>query len=181
MNLSKTLLEFCFAHSVSLVPKHLSRALNVLADQGSRSEPVSTEWSLDAETFAWVASKFGPLQVDLFATRENHQLPLYVSPCPDQDAVETNAFSVPWDRWESIYLFPPVPLLPKVSSLLLQFRGKGVLIAPFYAQSSWLPNLLRRSPNPIPLPSGHSLSQKTSNGRVFHHQPSVYCLYAWRI
>ena len=60
MNLSKTLLEFCFAHSVSLVPKHLSGALNVLAEQGSRS----TEWSLDAETFAWVASNFGPLQVD---------------------------------------------------------------------------------------------------------------------
>ena len=60
MNLSKTLLEFCFAHSVSLVPKHLSGALNVLADQGSRS----TEWSLDVETFAWVASNFGPLQVD---------------------------------------------------------------------------------------------------------------------
>ena len=28
----------------------------------------------------------------------------------------------------------------------------------FYAQSSWLPNLLLRSPSPIPLPSDHSLS-----------------------
>lgn len=181
MDLSTSILEFCFAHSISLVPKHLSGSLNVLADQGSRSAPISTEWSLDADTFRWVVSLSGPLQVDLFATRENHQLPHYVSPCPDQDAVEVNAFSISWDHWESIYLFPPVPLLPKVSSLLLQYRGRGVLIAPFYAQSSWLPNLLLRSPDPLPLPSSHSLSQMTNSGRVFHQNPSVYRLHAWRL
>ena len=181
MDLSVTLLEFCLAHSISLIPKHLCGALNVLADQGSRSEPIATEWSLDSETFAWVASEFGPFQVDLFATRENHQLPDYVSPCPDQGAVESNALSIPWSRWDSIYLFPPVPLLSKVSSLLLQFRGRGALIAPFYAQSSWLPNLLRRSSEHLPLPPGHSLSQRTSKGQVLHPCPSVYSLHAWRL
>ena len=105
----------------------------------------------------------------------------YVSPCPDQGAVESNAFSIPWDRWDSIYLFPPVPLLSKVSSLLLQFQGRGALIAPFYAQSSWLPNLLRRSAEHHPLPPGHSLSQRTNKGRVFHPCPSVYSLHVWRL
>ena len=89
--------------------------------------------------------------------------------------------SLPWNQWASIYLFPPVPLLPKVSSLLLQFQGRGVLVAPFYAQSSWLPNLLLRSPSPIPLPSDHSLSQRTSKGLVFHPDPSAYHLHAWRL
>ena len=119
--------------------------------------------------------------MDFFATRDNHHLPCYVSPNPDPEAMEVNALSLPWNQWASIYLFPPVPLLPKVSSLLLQFQGRGVLVAPFYAQSSWLPNLLLRSPSPIPLPSDHSLSQRTSKGLVFHPDPSAYHLHAWRL
>ena len=181
MDLTVSLLEFCSLHSICLIPKHLSGSLNVLADQGSRTGPISTEWSLDPQTFAWIGSLSGHLQVDLFATRENHLLPLYVSPCPDPGAAEVNAFSLQWNRWKSIYLFPPVQLLHKVASLLLQYRGRGVLIAPFYAQSNWLPNLLHRSPDPIPLPAEHSLSQRTNSGLVFHPNPSVYRLHAWRL
>ena len=181
MLLSTQILEFCRDHSISLIPKHLSGSLNVMADLNSRPNPISTEWTLDRKTFGWVCSLTLPPQVDLFATRDNHLLPCYVSPCPDPEAVEVNAMSIPWNRWASIYLFPPVPLLPKVSSLLLQFKGQGVLVAPFYAQSSWLPNLLLRSPSPIPLPSDHSLSQRTSKGLVFHPDPSVYRLHAWRL
>ena len=179
MDLTVSLLEFCSRHSICLIPKHLSGSLNVLADQGSRPDPISTEWALDPETFSWLCSLNSTPQVDLFATRENHQLPLYVSPCPDPGAAEVNAFSIQWDRWDSIYLFPPVPLLHKVSSLLLQYRGQGVLVAPLYAQSSWLTNLLIRSPDPIPLPADHSLSQKTSKGKVLHPDPSIYRLHAW--
>ncbi|CAL4205625.1 unnamed protein product [Meganyctiphanes norvegica] len=36
-------------------------------------------------------------------------------------------------------------------------QWKGILVAPLYAQSSWFPSLLLRSPNPISLPLGHSL------------------------
>ena len=180
LDLSVEILEFCLLHSIVLVPKHLSGSLNVLADRASRSGPITTEWSLDSETFAWLDSNFGPFQVDLLATRENHQLPSYVSPCPDPEATEVNAFSIPWDRWESVYLFPPVPQLPRVSSLL-GYRGRGVLIAPLYARSGWLPNLLQRSPDPVPLPPGHSLSQWTKTGLTLHKHPSQFHLHAWKL
>ena len=97
MDLSTQILEFCWSHSICLVPKHLSGSLNVLADQSSRLDPVSTEWSLDRDTFKWACSLTSPPQVDLFATRENHLLPRYVSPCPDPAAVEVNALSIQWD------------------------------------------------------------------------------------
>ena len=181
LDLSVEILEFCLLHSVVLVPKHLCGSLNVLADQASREGPVSTEWSLDPKTFAWLVARFGPFQVDLFATRENHQLPSYVSPCPDPEAAEVNAFSVPWDNWDSVYLFPPVAVLHQVSSLLIRFRGRGVLVAPLYARSGWLPNLLQRSPDPVPLPPGHMLSQKTREGLAFHKAPSQFHLHAWRL
>ena len=179
MALTISILEFCQAHSIRLVPKHLSGTLNVLADQASRQGPIATEWSLDETTFQWICSLSSPFQVDLFATRENHRLPWYVSPCPDPGAVEVNALSVPWSLWTSIYLFPPFPLMPQVSSLLLRYQGRGVLVAPYYAQSGYLPNLLLRSPDPVPLPPGHSLSQMTKDGLVFHRDPSVYRLHAW--
>ena len=179
MDLSQSLLEFCLLYNILLIPKHISGILNVLADQGSRQVPISTEWKLDYQTFLWLIELVGLMAVDLFATLENHQIPSYVSPCPDPNAVDINALSLQWNRWNSIYLFPPTALLPKVSSLLLKFQGRGVLVAPFHAQSSWLPNLLRRSPNPIPLREGYSLSQNTTKGTVFHPNPSVFCLHAW--
>ncbi|CAL4240633.1 unnamed protein product, partial [Meganyctiphanes norvegica] len=63
MSLTITILEFCLLHSITLVPKHLPGGLNVLADRGSRSDPITTEWSLDKETFGWLSSLAGPFQV----------------------------------------------------------------------------------------------------------------------
>ena len=181
MDLSISILEFCHSHGIHLVPKHLSGSLNVLADLESREGPISTEWSLDTKTFRWLATLSPPLQVDHFATRHNHQLPSFISPCPDPTALDVNALVVPWSRWDSIYLFPPSQLLHKVSSLLLQYPGKGALVAPFYAYSGFSTNLLLRSPDPIPLPPDHSLSQKTRDGLIYHPDPSVYKLHAWRL
>ena len=153
--------------------------MNVLADQGSRLEPVSTEWSLDAGTFDWLSSEVGPFQVDLFATRHNAHLPAFVSPFPDDLAVGVNALSLSWDEWDSLYLFPPAPVLPEVLARLRDFRGGGVLVAPFWPQAVWFPLLLRRSRNHFPLPSSHSLSQTTCRGIVFHPNHSVFRLHAW--
>ena len=178
LSLTSSLLEFCLLHSITLVPKHLSGALNVLADQGSRSSPVSTEWSLDPQTFRWISSLAGPFQVDLFATRDNRQLRSFVSPFPDPLACGTNALSLHWDQWDSVYLFPPIPLLTEVVARLCKFVGRGALVAPLYPQSGWFPNLLRRSKGQFPLPP-HSLSQLTLGGRTFHSLPSVYRLHVW--
>ena len=182
MSLSQQVLEFCHFHSILPVPKHLCGSLNVLADLGSRQGPVHTEWSLDRETFEWLSSLAGPFQVDLFATRDNAQLRTFVSPFPDSLAIEVNALSLPWETWDTIYLFPPVPLLRHVVPRLCRFQGKGVLVAPYYAPSAWFPALLDRCPDPLPLPASHSLSQVTSSGsRVFHNNPSVYALHAWQL
>ena len=48
--------------------------------------------------------------VDLFATRFNHKLPLYVSPVPDSHALAVDAFSVNWNLLHA-YAFPPIILI----------------------------------------------------------------------
>ncbi|CAL4101932.1 unnamed protein product [Meganyctiphanes norvegica] len=181
MSLTRDILEFCQLHFITLVPKHLSGNLNVFADQESRIGPIATEWSLDPSTFQWLSDLAGPFQVDLFATRDNAQLQEFVSPFPDPLAVGINAFSLHWNDWTSIFLFPPVKVLHRVVSFLCQYRGQGILVAPYFAPSGWFPSLLQRAPDPVPLPESHSLSQLTREGRVLHCNPSVYKLHAWRL
>ena len=180
MTLSQDILEFCQSRSICLVPRHLSGDLNVLADRHSRKGPVGSEWSLDAATFQWLCRLAGPFQVDLFATRDNTQLPMFVSPFPDPLAAGVDAFSLHWGNWDSIYLFPPVKCLHRVVPLS-RFQGHGVLVAPLYSPSGWFPALLRRSPDPVPLPASLRLSQPSPEGLVFHEDPSVFMLHAWRL
>ena len=179
--LSQEILEFCQSLAILLVPRHLSGELNVLADRHSRRGPVGAEWSLDQETFLWLSRLTDPFQVDLFATRENAQVPAFVSPFPDPLALGVDAFSLQWDAWESIYLFPPVKSLHRVVPLLSLFKGRGVLVAPLYPPSGWFPALLQRCGNPIPFPASLRLSQPSSEGIVYHEDPSVYRLHAWRL
>ena len=122
LNLSRKLLEFCEAQNITPIPKHLPGKFNVLA--------VQTEWSLDQATFNHLWKRHGPFGCDLFATRFNRQLESFISPFPDPLAQGINAMSIQWDQWDSIYLFPSIPLLNEVITRLFSFKGKGILIAP---------------------------------------------------
>ena len=179
--LTKELLEVCSRHQIILHPSHLQGVLNVLADKGSRWGPIATEWSLDPESFHEICSWAGTPQVDLFATRFNSQLSNFVSPCPDPSARYMDAFSRDWDDWDSIFLFPPFPLLQRVVSLLKVYKGKGFLIAPFWPSAPWFATLKHRCPLRRPLRLGHYLFQYTAQGLLHYPRISVLKLTAWKL
>ena len=52
------------------------------------------EWSLHPQVFKRICTKWFTPQVDLFATRLNHKLPLYVSPVPDQNAWNIDVLNI---------------------------------------------------------------------------------------
>ena len=109
-------------NSISLLAKHIKGSLNVLADYLSRPDcVVKTEWSLSQENFMWVCaqSPWGPPTIDLFANRFNHQLDRYFSPCPDEQAVATDALVASWP-FEVTYAFPPTTLMSEVVQKLQQ-------------------------------------------------------------
>ena len=115
-DLAKDLLLFAQSKDISLYPVHLRGRLNVLADKASRDGLISTEWSLDRGSFKRICEVWGVPLVDLFATRENSQLPQFVSPCPDPWALGCDALddSLDWNQLRSIYLFPPFQLIEEV-------------------------------------------------------------------
>ena len=177
--LTEDILEFCAQYSITLIPRHLQGALNVLADRGSRKGPISTEWSLDDSSFHFAACRVRIFpQVDLFATRYNYKIDPFVSPCPDVLAWATDATSLDWNHWDSIYLFPPKTLLPSLLSKIASFRGQGLLIAGRFPGTVTTMALESRCSGYLELPSP-VLSQETDEGMVTYGPTDRLCLHAW--
>ena len=83
---------------VTLKARHIPGRLNVVADMLSRlGQTIQTEWSLLPEVFQAICSRWHWPQIDLFATRFNNKLPLFVSPVPDPLATAVDALSLPWE------------------------------------------------------------------------------------
>ena len=130
--LSELIWKRACALNWTLSVSHIQGKFNILADQLSRGTTISTEWSLPPRVFQHVILRKNPkLQVDLFATSLNHQLKVFISPCPDQEAVAVDAMSLPWDRWEHLYAYPPTSLISRVLAKLKETQFKSaILITP---------------------------------------------------
>ena len=95
------------------------------------------------------------LEIDVFASKQNAKLPNYVSLIDDDDASYSNAFSFKWNS--SIYMFPPIPLIPKVMMKFLRDNVEfGILVTPAWHSLSIIP-LLEKSLvcSPIFIHSNH--------------------------
>ncbi len=121
---------------------HLPGILNIEADAQSRDlSDENKEWKLNPSTFAKINDLWGPLEIDLFATRINCQLQRYISWLPDPDSCCTNAFLTSWD--EFCYAFPPFSLLTRVLQKVEADSSEMVLVAPVWPTQPWFPRLLR--------------------------------------
>ena len=114
-----------------------------------------SDWTLNKKVFYFLTSKWGTPSVDLFATHLNHQVPLYCSPYPDQNALQTDAFHLHWGLFPLVYANPPFRLLPRILQKIQEEKANIMLIAPRW-DTPWKPRLLelaseitplRRSPN----------------------------------
>ena len=69
--------------------------------------------------------------MDLFATRHNYKLPIFVSPVSDPLAYAMDALSTEWED-TFVYACPPTPLLPKILlELQASVNYKMILVAPY--------------------------------------------------
>ena len=114
------ILTWCSQRQVTLKARHIPGQLNVIADKLSRlNQTIQTEWSLLPDVFQRLCSKWHRPQIDLFATRFNHKLPLFVSPVPDTLAVAVDALTLPWEDLDA-YAFPPTASGGEAAGLPLQ-------------------------------------------------------------
>ena len=92
--------SFLLTQGSWVTARHLPGVLNVEADAASRLFNLRTEWMLRRYVFQDIAHHFYLPEINLFASRLNHQLPLYASRLPDSSAAAVDAFQQDWSQWE---------------------------------------------------------------------------------
>ena len=179
-SLTQRILHWAESLSISLVPQFIPGSLH-LADTLSRPHQLPhTEWSLHPEVFQSL-SRLWPVQIYLFATSEYHRCSLYFSPFRDPMAAGTDVFLQRWDGLQA-YTFPPWSIIPRVLAKLRASPGMELtLVAPYWPQRAWFPDLLHLSlappvslplrPDLLRLPRSHNLYQGLHRLR----------LHAWRL
>ena len=167
---------------ITLLPQFVRGKDNVVADSLSRKQQViPTEWTLHQQVCNRLWRRWGYPTVDLFATQLNHRLPLYVSPCRDDMAVAVDAMLYDWSN-QDLYAFPPYKMLRQViNKLSSSVNTRLILIAPYWSQQEWFPDLWRLSTEePLLLPLRRDLLKQPHCHR-FHLSLHALQLTAWRL
>ncbi len=93
---------------LSLRAVHVPGVLNLAADFLSRQKLRPGEWMLNRQTVSQIWDLSGKAEVDLFASQESSQCPLWFP-----TTLGIDAFAHPWPN-VSLYAFPPIKLIPSV-------------------------------------------------------------------
>jgi len=178
---TQSLYQFLEMNNVNIKARHIPGKLNVIADQLSRKgQIIPTEWSINPRILAALWEFWEKPMIDLFATRDNKQMSIYVSPIPDQEAFGVDALSMSWTGLYA-YLFPPTAILMKVVEKIRRDKCEAVLIAPFWPQQAWFVNILELLiDRPYRLPEIQTMLRQPRSS-IYHNNPAVYQLHAWRL
>ena len=140
-NLAKELWLWCMERSILLKAQHLAGVLNTIADDESRVMKDRTDWKLCPTVFRQINQRWGPLEVDLFASRLTCQLRQFASWRPDPMAIATDAFTLDWAELKA-YANPPWNLIGGVLAQTRLQQAELVLVAPVWKAQGWYPVLL---------------------------------------
>ncbi len=140
--LSFEIWQWCILRNIWISAVHIAGKTNVEADKKSRHFSDNHEWMLNKKCFQDIHNKFPALEIDLFASRLNAQLPNYVAWHPDPGCVAVNAFAVTW-HFKMFYAFPPFSLIPRCVQKIIQDKATGILITPFWTTQTWFPQVLQ--------------------------------------
>ena len=96
---TKEIWQFCIKHNIWLSAAYIPGKTNIEADEESSREnrDQDTEWMLNPDILSDALDRLDVKpEIDLFASRLNHQFPRYVSYKPDPDTEAVNAFTISW-------------------------------------------------------------------------------------
>ena len=163
--------EWCLQQKIHVKAQYLPGVLNIRADRESRVMLDLHDWKLDPLVLAELNQLWGPLEVDLFASRLSTKLPRFYSWRPDPQAEAVDAFSQDWSSVKG-YAFPPFALIGRcLKQILDQQVSFLVLVAPVWQAQPWYPLLLEMccpssSPSTVSGPGGSTPPLKPAVSRV---------------
>ena len=179
--LAQEILRWTESLSIRLAPQFLPGSNNVLANVLSRPHQLPhSEWSLNLPVFQSLR-RLWPVQIDLFATSDNHRCSISFSPLRDPMSAGTDAFLQSWDGLQA-YAFPPVAIIPLVLAKLRASTGTELtLVTPHWAQRPWFSALLQLSlVPPVVLPARQDLLRLPRSRHLYPDLRRLR-LHAWRL
>ena len=157
---------------------HILGRKNQLADQLSRNRVLPTEWTLNRTIVLKLFHLWGQPMIDLFASAENRQAPIFCSWSPHPQALALDALTISWDRMYA-YAYPPLCLIPKVLQHMRLYKCQIILIAPQWPRRHWYTELFQFLVDcPRKLPVQKNLLHQPKS-KINHPNPEVFNLTAW--
>lgn len=172
--------HLCIAHNIHPIALHVPGVDNTQADSLSRDYSPNHEWSINSIYLDQIFLEWGTPAIDVFATPNNAKCPLYCTRGGRDPLSLGDGLLYDWNK-DFLYMFPPIPLLPKILRRLQQQRATTILIAPWWPRRDWFPLLLELSGGQyIRLPQEPDLLSLTTE-QILHHDIPSLSLTAWRI
>ena len=127
-----------------------------MADEESRKLRNNLEWSLQTPIFDKIRLVYGPVTIDLFASRINAKVGRFYSYNPHAEACGHDTFTFSWQQ-EHSYAFAPFSCIPQVINKIELESATGILAVPLFTTQPWFTRLLRiLTSEPLLLPKSHT-------------------------
>ncbi|XP_041446270.1 uncharacterized protein LOC121403038 [Xenopus laevis] len=173
---AREILQWAEQNSVRLSAIHIPGVANTKADLLSRNQLDPGEWELHPEAFDQLVSIWGRPSIDLMASRRNRKVSTFFARYRDPLAAGVDAMTQHW-QFKLAYVFPPLPMLPRVLKKLKQSRATVIVVAPFWPRRTWFSDLQELSvAPPVRLDGRPDLLQQ---GPIAHHNPGLFALTGW--
>ena len=141
-NLAKQLWLWAIDKHIWISAAHVPGGDNFEADRLSRNLNDDMEWMLKTEIFHKLEETLGFIEIDMFASKLNNQKSKYVSFQPDKCAIAIDAFTMSWNIYANMYMFPPFSVIRTIQKVVKEQVHRVVLIAPIWSTQVWFSTLL---------------------------------------
>jgi hypothetical protein len=134
--------EFC----VQINGKWIARQFNRQADRLSRCVDYD-DWSITQEAFLQIDSKWGPFQIDRFASLQNRKTERFNSQFAEKQTDGVDAFKQDWAFSQNIeekinnWICPPVKVILSVLKKIKADKVTGTLVVPYWESAFYWPSI----------------------------------------
>lgn len=124
--------------------------LNIVPDYLSRYVDLN-DWTISDQAWEAILQMWPKIVIDRFASAENARCKRFNSRFAHPRTEEANALAQVWRRDELSYACPPMAMVNKVLTLVMEQKTRAVIVLPEWPYQPWWPGLQRIAVRWFPL------------------------------